>query len=113
MERILKRRDFLKRISAAGAAVALSGAGKFSAKARAQGKSRPNILFIMSDDHSLEAISAYQTELKDFAQTPVIDQLAAEGMRFNNVCCNYSLCSPSRAMHCCGLRTTGGPRDLW
>ena len=57
----------------------------------------PNILFILSDDHALEAIGAYGSWLKDYVKTPTIDRLAAEGMRFTNVCCNNSICSPSRA----------------
>ncbi len=58
---------------------------------------KPNILFMMSDDHASEAIGAYGSWLKDFVHTPTIDRLAAEGMRFTNVCCNNSICSPSRA----------------
>ena len=59
--------------------------------------SSPNILFIMSDDHASEAIGAYGSWLKKYCPTPTIDRLAAEGMRFTNVCCNNSICSPSRA----------------
>lgn len=58
---------------------------------------RPNILYLMADDHALEAIGAYGSWLKDHVKTPTIDRLAAEGMRFNNVCVNNSICSPSRA----------------
>jgi len=58
---------------------------------------QPNILFIMSDDHASEAIGAYGSWLKKYCTTPTIDRLAAEGMRFTNVCCNNSICSPSRA----------------
>ena len=58
---------------------------------------RPNVLFIMSDDHAYEAVGAYGSWLKDFVRTPAIDKLAAEGMRFTNACCNNSICSPSRA----------------
>ena len=61
------------------------------------GGKKPNILFMMSDDHASEAIGAYGSWLKDFVHTPTIDRLAAEGMRFTNVCCNNSICSPSRA----------------
>ena len=57
----------------------------WSPEARAKA---PNILFILSDDHALEAISAYGSWLKDYARTPTLDRLAAEGMRFTNVCCN-------------------------
>jgi arylsulfatase A-like enzyme len=55
---------------------------------------RPNILFIMSDDHAYQAISAYQDHL---IQTPNIDRLSKEGMRFNNACVSNSICAPSRA----------------
>ena len=57
---------------------------------------RPNIVYLMADDHALEAIGCYGKWLRDFAHTPTIDRLAAEGMRFTNVCCNNSICSPSR-----------------
>ena len=53
---------------------------------------QPNILFIMSDDHASEAIGAYGSWLKKYCSTPTIDRLAAEGMRFTNVCCNNSIC---------------------
>jgi arylsulfatase A-like enzyme len=57
----------------------------------------PNIVYIMADDHAAEAISAYDSHLKDFAKTPNIDRIAAEGVRFDNFFCNNSICSPSRA----------------
>jgi arylsulfatase A-like enzyme len=57
-------------------------------------KSRPNIVFIMSDDHGYQAISAYSDLL---IQTPQIDRIAREGMRFTNACVTNSLCAPSRA----------------
>ena len=56
--------------------------------------SRPNILFIMSDDHAAHAISAYGSKIN---QTPNIDRLAKEGLRFNNCFAVNSICSPSRA----------------
>jgi len=55
---------------------------------------QPNIIFIMSDDHAYQAISAYDDKL---LQTPNIDRLAKEGMRFTNACVNNSICAPSRA----------------
>ena len=58
--------------------------------------SRPNILFILSDDHAWQAISAYG-ESRHLIQTPNIDRLAHEGMIFNNCLVNNSLCGPSRA----------------
>jgi arylsulfatase A-like enzyme len=55
---------------------------------------RPNILFIMSDDHAAHAISAYGSRVN---QTPNLDRLAKAGMRFDNCFAVNSICSPSRA----------------
>ena len=55
---------------------------------------RPNILFIMSDDHAYQAISAYDDKL---ITTPNIDRLADEGILFTNACVTNSICAPSRA----------------
>ena len=58
---------------------------------------RPNILYIMSDDHTINAVSCYNGWLNEVVDTPNIDRIANEGMRFDNCICNNSLCSPSRA----------------
>ncbi len=58
---------------------------------------RPNILYIMSDDHAAHAISAYGSRLAEIAPTPHIDRLAREGALFTNAFCTNSICSPSRA----------------
>ncbi|TWU54395.1 Arylsulfatase [Rubripirellula tenax] len=63
----------------------------------ANAQERPNILFIMSDDHTAQAIGAYATLLKDLNPTPTIDSLAAEGICFDNAFCTNSICTPSRA----------------
>lgn len=55
---------------------------------------RPNIIFIMTDDHAKAAVSAYGSEL---LQTPHIDRLAREGMLFTNSFVTNSICAPSRA----------------
>jgi arylsulfatase A-like enzyme len=55
---------------------------------------RPNIIFIMSDDHAAHAISAYGSRVN---QTPNIDRLAREGMRLDNTLVTNSICTPSRA----------------
>ena len=55
---------------------------------------RPNILFIMSDDHAKNALSCYGGTIQN---TPGIDRLAEEGMRFNHCMVTNSLCAPSRA----------------
>ena len=58
---------------------------------------RPNILFLFSDDHALNAISAYGGPLKDVAPTPNLDRIAKEGAVFTRSYCANSICGPSRA----------------
>jgi len=60
-------------------------------------QSRPNILFLFSDDHAVKAISAYGGPLAEVAPTPNIDRLAREGAVFLNSFCANSICGPSRA----------------
>jgi arylsulfatase A-like enzyme len=55
---------------------------------------RPNILFIFSDDHAQQAISAYGSKVNT---TPNLDRLAASGTRFTNSFVTNSICTPSRA----------------
>ncbi|HWV21058.1 MAG TPA: sulfatase-like hydrolase/transferase, partial [Devosia sp.] len=55
---------------------------------------RPNIIFIMSDDHAARAISAYGAGLN---ATPNLDRLAHEGMRHDATYVTNSICTPSRA----------------
>lgn len=57
---------------------------------------RPNILFIFSDDHAWQAVSAYKHPLQ-LNQTPNIDRLAKEGMIFQRCLVPNSICGPSRA----------------
>lgn len=57
-------------------------------------KDRPNIIFIMADDHAYQAISAYSNRL---IETPNIDRIAKMGMRFTNATVTNSICAPSRA----------------
>ena len=57
-------------------------------------RTRPNVLFIMSDDHASHAISAYGSRIN---ATPQIDRISEGGMRFNNCFCTNSICTPSRA----------------
>src|SRR3954451_19763126 len=55
---------------------------------------RPNILFIMADDHAAHAISACGSKIN---KTPNIDRIARDGMRFDNCLVTNSICTPSRA----------------
>jgi arylsulfatase A-like enzyme len=61
------------------------------------GKDRPNIVFIFSDDHATQALSAYGGILAEVAPTPQLDALAAAGMRFERCLVPNSICGPSRA----------------
>ena len=58
---------------------------------------RPNILFLMSDDHAAHALGAYGGRLARLDPTPALDKLASEGMLFENAFCTNSICTPSRA----------------
>jgi len=59
--------------------------------------SRPNIVFIMSDDHAVSAISAYKDWLSELAPTPNIDRIAENGMLMTRTFNTNSICGPSRA----------------
>ncbi|MCH2206780.1 MAG: sulfatase [Lentisphaerales bacterium] len=58
---------------------------------------KPNILFIFTDDHATQAVSAYGGRLKDVAPTPHLDSIAKEGMLFKRCMVTNSICGPSRA----------------
>ena len=75
----------------------------------------PNILFIFSDDHGAQAISAYGSRVN---QTPNIDRIAREGMLFENCFVSNAICGPSRAViltgkhsHINGFTDNGGRFD--
>ena len=65
-----------------------------SASAQAPSTGRPNIVFIMSDDHAAHAIGAYGSRVN---QTPHLDRLAREGAVLTSVFATNSICTPSRA----------------
>ncbi len=74
---------------------------------------QPNIIFIMSDDHTTQAVGAYESRLAVLNPTPTIDALAREGMLFTNVFCTNSICTPSRASIITGqYPQTNGVLDL-
>lgn len=75
--------------------VAILGAVFWGFRAKNKPATRPNIVFIMSDDHAYQAISAYNPKL---THTPNIDRIAQNGMLFTNACVTNSICSPSRAV---------------
>ncbi len=84
-------------ISASFAVVSLVGITRALADAQ-----RPNFIFIVTDDQRWDALSIVQKEQGERArfpwlQTPHMDRIAAEGVRFRNAFVTLSLCSPSRA----------------
>jgi len=92
------RREFLKTagsaaLSTAGLSVLSSCAGNIGTS-RTQ-KSKPNIIFIMTDDHASHAMSCYGSRIN---KTPNLDRIAKEGMLFENCFCTNSICAPSRAV---------------
>lgn len=104
----MTRRDALRGLGAAGAGL-LSGCGSKPAHRR------PNILFVMTDDQTADQMSCAGHPL---LQTPNMDRLANEGVRFSNAFCTNSLCAPSRATiltgcysHVHGIRGNSEKRD--
>lgn len=94
----LTRRDAL-RVIAGGVMGGLSLA--YAAPARSSGR-KPNFLFIYTDDQRWDTMGVVQREQGERArfpwfQSPNMDRLAAEGVRFRNAFVTLSLCSPSRA----------------
>ncbi|MFC1606979.1 sulfatase [Candidatus Latescibacterota bacterium] len=87
----MKRRDALKTIGTGTASAFIGGCASQQQKAA----QRPNIIFIMSDDHASHAMSCYGSVIN---KTPNLDRLANEGMRFDNCFCTNSICAPSRAV---------------
>jgi len=87
----------MSKILFTSAIAVISVVGVRSATGSAASERRPNILFIMSDDHAAHAIGAYGGRLAELNPTPNIDRLAREGVRLANVFCTNSICVPSRA----------------
>ncbi|WNJ20080.1 sulfatase [Pontibacter sp. G13] len=74
---------------------------------------QPNIIYIMSDDHTTQAIGAYGSRLAGLDPTPNLDDLAEGGMLFHQVFCVNSICTPSRASILSGqYPQTNGVLDL-
>jgi arylsulfatase A-like enzyme len=80
----------------------LIAAGCGPAKEEVEVDERPNIIFIMSDDHAYQAVSAYGYGLNS---TPNIDRLAKEGAMFNRASVTNSICAPSRAVILTGMHS--------
>jgi len=85
----MHRRQFLKLAGATAAAAVL--------QLKCGPRKPPNILFIMSDDHTHQAFGCYGSRLSEYAPTANIDRLAQEGALLKNCFCTNSICVPSRA----------------
>ena len=75
---------------------------RYLSSPRIQAKNQ-TILYIMCDDHAIQAISAYGSAISQLAPTPNIDRLAERGMKFNEAFVENSLSTPSRACLMTGL----------
>jgi len=90
----MNRRKFL--VSAGAGLLALHSKGELAA----QGRARPNILFIISDQFRGDALGA---DGNRFVHTPNLDRLAESGVRFSHAYCAQALCTPARATLITGL----------
>ena len=90
MERRFNRRDFLKAAGTATAAF-VTGCGRQLTPDKAK---RPNFVFILIDDLGWSDLGCYGSK---FYQTPNIDRLSTEGMRFTDAYAACAVCSPTRA----------------
>ena len=61
--------------------------------------SQPNIVFIFSDDHATQALSAYGHEISKIAQTPHIDKVAESRIRFDRCLVGNSICGPLEQLY--------------
>ncbi len=86
----MNRRNALKTLGAGTAAMAFP-----AVMTRGARTNRPNILYIMTDDHTVQAMSCYGSRIN---RTPNLDRIAETGMRFDNCFCTNSICAPSRAV---------------
>jgi arylsulfatase A-like enzyme len=90
------RREFLKSVGlVAGSAIGFSALPGSNAIGQAAKRKRPNIIYIMTDDHASHALSCYGSKIN---KTPNLDRIADEGMRFDNSFCTNSICAPCRAV---------------
>jgi arylsulfatase A-like enzyme len=88
----MKRRQFVKSLGVGMASLAVPSL--IEPKAKQSLPSRPNILFIMTDDHAAHALSCYGSRIN---KTPSLDRIGGEGIRFDHCFCTNGICAPSRA----------------
>ena len=93
----MNRRQFLKSTVFSAAALTLPGCSTGSSgitKTGKNGKSKPNILFILADDYGWSQLGCYGSK---YYETPYIDRLARQGMKFTDAYAACPVCSPTRA----------------
>ena len=95
MNKVLTRRNFVKICGVSAAALTVSQVPAFAANN--SGK-KPNILFMYTDDHAFQSISAYGGRLAKVAPTKNLDRIAKEGMIFHKSYVTNSICAPCRAV---------------
>lgn len=101
---MVSRRDFLVRTGGLAATVS-TGACMHHRQEMPAAPVRPNIVWIYSDDHAQNAVSAYGGRLSEVAPTPNIDRIAREGILFRNSFVTNSICGPCRAVVLTGLHS--------
>jgi arylsulfatase A-like enzyme len=104
----MKRRYFLKLIGTTASGLVMSPLFSYTravGRTNKQKKKHPNILFIMADDHTTQAISCYGGFLAGLVNTRNIDRITREGVMLKNCFCTNSICSPSRATILTGMHS--------
>jgi arylsulfatase A-like enzyme len=92
------RREFLRTVGSvavSGGILSLLPSCASNGQVMGGARKRPNIIFIMTDDHASHALSCYGSTIN---KTPNLDRLAKEGMLFKNSFCTNSICAPCRAV---------------
>ncbi|HSW02254.1 MAG TPA: sulfatase-like hydrolase/transferase [Sedimentisphaerales bacterium] len=105
MARNLSRRGFLKSASVGAAVAGIAGCARVAVQKDSPdvvAASKPNIVFVLADDLGYGELGCYGQKL---IQTPSIDQMAAEGMRFTDHYAGSTVCAPSRCCLMTGLHT--------
>lgn len=101
-DNFMNRRSFLKSITAGVASIGLSSAFATNLVAEDKKDNKPNIIFILTDDLGYSDLGCYGQEK---IQTPNIDKIADEGMRFTQCYTGSPVCAPSRSVLMTGQHT--------
>ena len=101
MDARLNRRNFLKMVAAGGASISIGG-NVFAPPVIAARRKQPNIVFIMADDLGYGDLGCYGQEK---IQTPSLDRMARQGLKFTHFHAGFTVCLPSRCTLMTGLHT--------